>query len=149
MENHPVHIKLYEQFGQIKNHFFSKSDKISTTRFNDWLDSKKKSIDDSNFSSGKRKCSARMTRVFCRRDGNGSPVIFKGVQHGWRKSLFAKQRSGDAFNDPRTRLDWGSMTRTISLLKVEGGRLRNVSPQLSSQLFASKTFSTPLLPRLI
>lgn len=148
MENHPVHIKLYEQFGQIKNHFFSKSDKISTTRFNDWLDSKKKSIDDSNFSSGKRKCSARMTRVFCRRGGNGSPVIFKGVQHGWRKSLFAKQRSGDAFNDPRTRFDWGSMTRTISLLKVEG-RLRNVSPQLSSQLFASKTFSTPLLPRLI
>lgn len=50
-------------------------------------------------------------------------------------------------NDPatrltilETRLDWGSMTRTTSLHWWRRAPSRNVSPQLSSQLFASKTF---------
>ena len=66
--------------------FFSKKVAKISTRLEDWLNSKK-----------------RMTlRVFRRRVGNESPVIFKGMCSAIdEKSLFAKQRSGDAFNDPR------------------------------------------------
>lgn len=71
-----------------------------------------------------------------------NPRLFlRGCAAPLTKSLCSRN------NDPatrltilETRLDWGSMTRTTSLHWWRRAPSRNVSLQLSSQLFASKTF---------
>lgn len=114
-------IKLYERIkisSRKKWQKFRRGSRIDWTRKNGWHYACFVAALEMNPRLFLRGCAAPLTKSLCSR--NNDPAT--------RLTIL------------ETRLDWGSMTRTTSLHWWRRAPSRNVSPQLSSQLFASKTF---------